>query len=45
MRATAPTPDSRLRPEAIAQAYLDLHRQQRSAWSQEMDLRPWAEKF
>jgi NAD(P)-dependent dehydrogenase (short-subunit alcohol dehydrogenase family) len=42
---TTPTPDSRLRPEAIAQAYLDLHRQQRSAWTQEMDLRPWVERF
>ena len=42
---TAPTPDSRLRPEAIAPVYLDLHRQQRSAWTQEMDLRPWVERF
>ena len=42
---TAPTRDSRLRPEAIAQAYLDLHWQPRSAWSQEIDLRPWVEKF
>ena len=41
----APAPDGRLRPEAIAQAYLDLHRQHRSAWSQEIDLRPWVEKF
>jgi NAD(P)-dependent dehydrogenase (short-subunit alcohol dehydrogenase family) len=38
-------PESRLRPEAIAQVYLDLHRQQRSAWSQEVDLRPWVERF
>ena len=42
---TGAAPDSRLRPDAIAQAYLDLHRQQRSAWSQEIDLRPWVEKF
>jgi NAD(P)-dependent dehydrogenase (short-subunit alcohol dehydrogenase family) len=41
----AAAPDSRLAPEAIAQVYLDLHRQQRSAWSQELDLRPWVEKF
>ena len=41
----ATAPDSKLAPDAIAQAYLDLHRQQRSAWTQEMDLRPWAEKF
>jgi NAD(P)-dependent dehydrogenase (short-subunit alcohol dehydrogenase family) len=38
-------PDSRLAPEAIAEAYLDLHRQHRSAWSQESDLRPWVERF
>jgi NAD(P)-dependent dehydrogenase (short-subunit alcohol dehydrogenase family) len=37
--------DSRLAPDAIAQAYLDLHRQHRSAWSQEIDLRPWIERF
>jgi len=42
---TAAGPDSRLRPEAIAQVYLDLHRQQRSAWSLEVDLRPWVERF
>jgi len=42
---TTSSPDSRLRPEAIAQVYLDLHRQQRSAWTQEMDLRPWVERF
>lgn len=38
-------PDSRLAPEAIAEAYLDLHRQHRSAWSQEIDLRPSVERF
>jgi len=38
-------PDSRLAPDAIAEVYLDLHRQQRSAWSQEIDLRPWVERF
>jgi len=38
-------PDSRLAPAAIADAYFDLHRQQRSAWSQEVDLRPWVERF
>jgi NAD(P)-dependent dehydrogenase (short-subunit alcohol dehydrogenase family) len=38
-------PDSRLAPDAIAEVYLDLHRQHRSAWSQEMDLRPWVEHF
>jgi len=38
-------PDSRLAPDAIAEAYLNLHRQHRSAWSQEIDLRPWVEHF
>jgi NAD(P)-dependent dehydrogenase (short-subunit alcohol dehydrogenase family) len=38
-------PDSRLAPDAIAEAYLDLHRQHRSAWAQEIDLRPWVERF
>jgi NAD(P)-dependent dehydrogenase (short-subunit alcohol dehydrogenase family) len=38
-------PDSRLAPDAIADVYLDLHRQHRSAWSQEVDLRPWVEHF
>jgi hypothetical protein len=34
-----------LHPDAIAQTYLDVHRQHRSAWSFEVDLRPWAERF
>ena len=38
-------PDSRLGPDAIAEVYLDLHRQHRSAWTQEIDLRPWVERF
>jgi NAD(P)-dependent dehydrogenase (short-subunit alcohol dehydrogenase family) len=38
-------PDSWLAPDAIAEAYFDLHRQHRSAWSQEIDLRPWVERF
>jgi NAD(P)-dependent dehydrogenase (short-subunit alcohol dehydrogenase family) len=38
-------PDSLLEPDAIAQTYLDLHRQHRSAWTHELDLRPWCEKF
>ena len=38
-------PDSLLEPTAIAAAYLALHRQTRSAWTQELDVRPWAEKF
>lgn len=35
----------KLRPEAIAEAYWALHRQDQSAWSQEIDLRPWVERF
>lgn len=38
-------PDSVLHPDAIAETYLQLYRQHRSAWSLEVDLRPWAEKF
>ncbi|MFM9970787.1 MAG: SDR family NAD(P)-dependent oxidoreductase [Burkholderiales bacterium] len=38
-------PDGLLLPDEIAQSYLHVHRQQRSAWSWEIDLRPWAEKF
>jgi NAD(P)-dependent dehydrogenase (short-subunit alcohol dehydrogenase family) len=38
-------PDSLLDPDAIAQAYLDLLRQPRSAWAWEIELRPWVEKF
>ena len=37
--------DARLDPAAIADNYLALHRQQRSAWTQELDLRPWVERF
>ena len=37
--------DGLLNPEAIAANYLQLHRQHRSAWTQELDLRPWVEKF
>jgi short-subunit dehydrogenase len=37
--------DARLDPDAIARSYLDLHRQHRSAWSWELELRPWVEKF
>jgi NAD(P)-dependent dehydrogenase (short-subunit alcohol dehydrogenase family) len=36
---------SRLAPKDIAEAYWHLHRQAKSAWTQELDLRPWAEKF
>ncbi len=38
-------PDSLLSPDAIAEAYLQLHLQHRSAWTFELDLRPWSERF
>jgi NAD(P)-dependent dehydrogenase (short-subunit alcohol dehydrogenase family) len=37
--------DGILDPEAIAEAYWQLHRQPRSAWTHELDLRPWMETF
>jgi NAD(P)-dependent dehydrogenase (short-subunit alcohol dehydrogenase family) len=41
----ADQPDSRLNPDAIAEAYLHVIGQPRSAWTHELDLRPWSEKF
>ena len=41
----ADRPDSTLDPEAIADAYLDVLRQSRSAWTWEIELRPWVESF
>ena len=38
-------PDSLLEPDAIAEAYLNVHNQPPSAWTHEMDLRPWVETF
>ncbi|MCH8197615.1 MAG: SDR family NAD(P)-dependent oxidoreductase [Proteobacteria bacterium] len=38
-------PDGLLAPDAIAENYYRLHRQHRSAWTQEIDLRPWVERF
>jgi hypothetical protein len=37
--------DGILDPEAIAENYWQLHRQPRSAWTHELDLRPWIEKW
>jgi NAD(P)-dependent dehydrogenase (short-subunit alcohol dehydrogenase family) len=37
--------DAVLSPEAIAQNYVWLHKQPRSAWTQELDLRPWKEHW
>lgn len=38
-------PDGTLDPDAIAETYLHVHRQNRSAWTWEVELRPWVEKF
>lgn len=38
-------PDSMLDPDAIAAAYLSVLKQPRSAWSWELELRPWVERF
>jgi NAD(P)-dependent dehydrogenase (short-subunit alcohol dehydrogenase family) len=41
----ADRPDSTLDPDAIAQTYLEALRQPRSAWSLEVEVRPWVETF
>jgi NAD(P)-dependent dehydrogenase (short-subunit alcohol dehydrogenase family) len=37
--------DSMLDPDAIARTYLHVLRQDRSAWTWEVELRPWVEAF
>ncbi len=37
--------DGILNPDDIAANYVMLHHQRRSAWTHELDLRPWSEKF
>ena len=44
-RLASAGPDGCLDPDAIAETYLQLHRQHRSAWASHIELRPWAEKF
>lgn len=41
----ADNPDSMLDPDAVAQSYFSLISQHRSAWSDELSIRPWVEKF
>jgi NAD(P)-dependent dehydrogenase (short-subunit alcohol dehydrogenase family) len=41
----ADRPDSTLDPDAIAETYLAILRQPRSAWTWEVELRPWVENF
>jgi hypothetical protein len=38
-------PDSMLDPDAIAETYLAILKQPRSAWTWEVELRPWVETF
>ena len=40
-----PDHDEWLDPDAIAETYLHVHRQHRSAWTWEVELRPWVEHF
>lgn len=44
-RASGRGEDGMLDPDAIAESYLQVHGQHRSAWSWEIELRPWVEKF
>ncbi len=44
-RDPARGPDAWLSPDRIAETYLHLHRQHRSAWASHIELRPWVEKF
>ena len=37
--------DGILSPDAIAENYWNLHCQHRSAWTHELDLRPWLETW
>jgi NAD(P)-dependent dehydrogenase (short-subunit alcohol dehydrogenase family) len=38
-------PDSLLNPDEIAETYWYIANQQRSAWTWEVELRPWVERF
>jgi NAD(P)-dependent dehydrogenase (short-subunit alcohol dehydrogenase family) len=44
-RAAGRGDDGMLDPDAIAETYLHVHRQHRSAWTWEIEMRPWVEKF
>ncbi len=44
-RAPARGADGMLHPDRIAETYLHIHRQHRSAWTWEVELRPWVENF
>ena len=44
-RAAGRGEDGLLSPDAIAETYLHVHRQPRTAWTWEIELRPWVETF
>ena len=44
-RAAQLPPDGMLKPDGIAETYWQLHQQPRDAWTFEVDLRPWTERF
>ena len=44
-RVTERGADGTLDPDAIAETYLNIHRQHRSAWTWEIEVRPWVENF
>jgi NAD(P)-dependent dehydrogenase (short-subunit alcohol dehydrogenase family) len=41
----SPDSDEWMNPDAIAETYFNIHRQHRSAWTWEVELRPWVENF
>ena len=43
--AAAAGVDGLLSPDAIAETYWQLHQQHRSAWTHELDVRPYKESF
>lgn len=43
--AASNTNDAELEPDSIAQTYMAVLNQHRSAWTHEIDLRPWVENF
>ena len=44
-RAAERGEDAMLLPDEIAKTYLHVHHQHRSAWTWEVEMRPWVEKF
>ena len=37
--------DGAIQPDAMAEAYWQLHSQPRNAWTFELDLRPWTQRW